>query len=256
VLFAKLEDERIAELRERFSGSQKERLDREEGRTSASRQAEPAARPSKERQGGEREKAPAPAPAPEPPVPKTPPLADLPVEERFSRLIDLRIAKIVKIERHPKADKLYIETLDDGSGQERVIVSGLVPFYKEEELLGKSIVLVSNLKPAKLRGVESRGLLLAASRKAAGEPGPQGQPTLVKEAVEVLDAGWAAPGTRLGLEGSVAAPAGQARAEIEVDDFFSVPIEAREGSIFVGGSRLVAEGRPLKLLRVPDGEVG
>jgi methionyl-tRNA synthetase len=249
VLFSKLEDERVAELRERFSGSQLERKEREEARPPA---AEPQAKPAP----------PAPA-APKPAAPKLPPLADLPIEERFERLIDLRVAKIVKIERHPKADKLYVETLDDGSGQERVIVSGLVPFYKEEELLGKHIVLVSNLKSAKLRGVESRGMLLAASRKAAGEPGPQGQPTLVKEAVEVLEAPWAAPGTRLGLEGrssvgapSAASPSTMPAAEIEVDDFFSVPIEARGGSAFIGGSRLVADGRALSTLKVPDGEVG
>jgi methionyl-tRNA synthetase len=240
VLFSKLEDDRVAELRERFSGSQKERKEREEARP-------PAAEP----------------PAKQPPAaPKVPPLADLPIEERFERLIDLRVAKIVKIERHPKADKLYVETLDDGSGQERVIVSGLVPFYKEEELLGKHIVLVSNLKPAKLRGVESRGMLLAASRKVAGEPGPQGQSTVVKEAVEVLEAPWAAPGTRLGLEGrpiaseAAATASPSATPEIEVDDFFSVPIEARGGAAYIGASRLSAEGRALSLLKVPDGEVG
>jgi methionyl-tRNA synthetase len=240
VLFSKLEDDLVAALRERFSGSQKERLEREDAKA-----------PAADKAGAPAHAAPAPSPA----APKAPLLADLPIEERFERLVDLRVAKIVKIERHPKADKLYIETLDDGSGQERVIVSGLVPFYKEEELLGKHIVLVSNLKPAKLRGVESRGMLLAASRKAAGEPGPQGQPTMVKEAVEVLEAGWAAPGTRLGLEGRPPASP-PAMPEIEVDDFFSVPIASRGGSVFIGGSRLAADGRPLSLLRVPDGEVG
>jgi methionyl-tRNA synthetase len=177
-----------------------------------------------------------------------PPLAELPLEERFEKLLDLRVAKIVKIERHPKADKLYIETLDDGSGQERVIVSGLVPFYKEEELLGKSIVLVNNLKAAKLRGVESRGMLLAASRKAVGEDGAS-----VKEAVEVLDAGDAAPGTRLSLEGrGLPGPV----AEIDVDAFFSMPIRAGGGFARVGGCRLVAGQRPFSLERVQDGEVG
>jgi len=76
------------------------------------------------------------------PEAKAPPYADLPQEQRFLKLIALKEARIVKIERHPKADKLYVETLDDGSGIERVIVSGLVPFYKEEELLGKNIILV------------------------------------------------------------------------------------------------------------------
>ena len=245
VLFAKLEDDRIAELRERFSGSQKERIDRDEARAKEKRSADAAAeKPAKAA-------APVAAPPAVPAAPKAPPLADLPIEERFERLVDLRVAKIVKVERHPKADKLYIETLDDGSGQERVIVSGLVPFYKEEELLGKSIVLVNNLKSAKLRGVESRGMLLAASKKAAGEDG-----SVVKEAVEVLDAPWAAPGTRLCLEGRASLSAADTASETDADGFFSVPIEARGGFAYVGSARLVADGKPLSLLRVPDGEVG
>ncbi|HRY73492.1 MAG TPA: methionine--tRNA ligase, partial [Spirochaetia bacterium] len=123
---------------------------------------------------------------------------------------------------------------------------GLVPFYKEEELLGKHIVLANNLKPAKLRGVESRGMLLAASRKSEGEG--------VKEAVEVLDAGGAAPGTRVVLEGQD--PAVPADAEIDVDAFFSVAIRAEGGAAMVGGKRLLADGKPFALARVPEGEVG
>ena len=53
----------------------------------------------------------------------------------FNEKIALKIAKIMKVEKHPEADKLYIETLDDGSGQERIILSGLVPYCTEEELL-------------------------------------------------------------------------------------------------------------------------
>jgi methionyl-tRNA synthetase len=241
VLFAKLEDDRIAELRDRYSGSQKERADREaeSGRATGASGAAGAPKAAPE--------AVQPKPKAEH-IPAPPPLPDLPVEERFERLVDLRVAKIVKIERHPKADKLYIETLDDGSGNERVIVSGLVPFYKEEELLGKSIVLVNNLKTAKLRGVESRGMLLAASRVSEGEGGSS-----VKEAVEVLDAGDAAPGTRISLEGR---PIPGEAGEIDVDAFFSVPIAAKGGFAFIGSHRLVAGDRPFVLARVPEGEVG
>ena len=178
------------------------------------------------------------------PVPKPVPYADLPIEERFARLIDLKVAKIIKIERHPKADKLYVETLDDGSGQERVIVSGLVPFYKEEELLGKHIVLVNNLKPAKLRGVESRGMLLAAS--VDGEDG--------KEVCEVIDVSWAAPGTRLLLTGQDTALT--VEEQIDVDTFFSVPIRAIGGSVLVGSKTLEADSLICRTLRVTDGDVG
>ena len=254
VLFAKLEDDLVATLRERYSGSQKERRERAAGgEGSGAGRAEVAAHNAPAKPAA---KAEAPKPAaerssaePRSAEPKPAPYADLPVEERFARLVDLRVARIVRIERHPKADKLYIETLDDGSGTERVIVSGLVPFYKEEELLGKSIVLVNNLKPAKLRGVESRGMLLAASRKVEGEGG-----AVVKEAVEVLDAGQAAPGTRVLLEGQD--PAAQPAQEIDADAFFSVPIRAEAGTAMVGAKRLLAAGAPFSFAKVAEGEVG
>ncbi len=75
--------------------------------------------------------------------------------------VDLRVAQIINIERVEKADKLYKLTIDLGN-ETRTIVSGLVPFYKEEELLNKQIVVVANLKPAKLRGIMLEGMLLAA----------------------------------------------------------------------------------------------
>ena len=243
VLFTKLEDDFVATLRERYSGSQKERRERE---ARGERGAESAA------SGKALASSPSLAPAlqaaqakPAAPEPKPAPLAELPLGERFARLVDLRVATIVKIERHPKADKLYVETLDDGSGAERVIVSGLVPFYKEEELLGKHIVLVNNLKAAKLRGIESRGMLLAASRHT--EEGG-------KEAVEVLDAGDVAPGTRVILEGQDESiiPC----AEIDVDGFFSVPLRAVSGAAVVGSSRLLAGGRAFSFSKVPEGEIG
>ena len=75
--------------------------------------------------------------------------------------VDLRVAQIINIERVEKADKLYKLTIDLGN-ETRTIVSGLVPFYKEEELLNKQILVVANLKRAKLRGIMSEGMLLAA----------------------------------------------------------------------------------------------
>ena len=83
--------------------------------------------------------------------------------EHFMREVELRVARITDVHPHPDADKLYIETLDDGSGEARQIVSGLVPHYQAQELLNKHIILVANLKAAKLRGVMSNGMLLAAS---------------------------------------------------------------------------------------------
>ncbi len=78
----------------------------------------------------------------------------------FAKL-DLRVALVEKIEVVPKADKLYILNLDLGY-EKRVIVSSIREFYKPEELEGKKIIVLVNLKPAKFRGVQSNGMLLAA----------------------------------------------------------------------------------------------
>lgn len=75
--------------------------------------------------------------------------------------VSLKVGQIVKVERVEKSDKLYKLSVDLGN-EIRTIVSGIVPYYKEEELLNKKIVVVANLKPVKLRGVESNGMLLAA----------------------------------------------------------------------------------------------
>ena len=75
--------------------------------------------------------------------------------------VKLKVAKILSVERIPDAKKLYKLEVDLGY-EKRTVVSGLVPYYKEEELVGKKVALVSNLKPAKLRGIESNGMLLAA----------------------------------------------------------------------------------------------
>ena len=76
--------------------------------------------------------------------------------------VSLCTAQITACEKVPKSDKLYRLQLDDGTPEGRQIVSGIAAWYKPEELIGKKIVVVANLKPAKLRGVESRGMLLAA----------------------------------------------------------------------------------------------
>lgn len=76
--------------------------------------------------------------------------------------VDLRIAEIKQAEKVEGADKLLKLQLDVG-GEPRQIVAGIALHYKPEELIGKKITIVANLKPAKIRGVESHGMLLAAS---------------------------------------------------------------------------------------------
>ena len=82
--------------------------------------------------------------------------------EEFAK-VDLRVAKIITAENHPKADKLFKLQLDDGSGTPRQICAGIREHYSAEQLVGRSIIIVANLAPRMLRGEESRGMLLAAS---------------------------------------------------------------------------------------------
>lgn len=90
-----------------------------------------------------------------------PPLLDI---DQFLS-VQLRTAKVVTAERVPKADKLLRLVVDLG-GETRQIVAGIAATYTPEELVGRTIVVVANLKPAKLRGVESQGMLLAADAGA------------------------------------------------------------------------------------------
>lgn len=75
--------------------------------------------------------------------------------------IKLKVAEVISCENHPKADKLYVLQLKIGEEQ-RQVVSGIKEFYSPEDLVGKKVVVITNLKPVKLRGVESKGMILAA----------------------------------------------------------------------------------------------
>jgi methionyl-tRNA synthetase len=81
----------------------------------------------------------------------------------FAKL-ELRVGKILHCEQHPKADKLLVLKVKVGP-EERTIVSGIRQWYKPEELVGKKVIIVANLKPVKLRGIESQGMILSAEDK-------------------------------------------------------------------------------------------
>ena len=215
IYFSTMDSKTIDSYRSRYAGSQKDRTEGKEKKTVTK---------EKKVQQKEIEKA-----------------AD-PVAH-FNQYIALKTAKIVKVDKHPEADKLYIETLDDGSGSERVILSGLVPYLKAEELLGKTVVIVDNLKPRKMRGIESRGMLLAADYKD-----PDG-----KDCVEVLDCPWTKPGTPVVLKG--AAIDAEKPIEIEADTFFAIDIEVKNNVVCVGGIPLVADGKEIRTENTVNGGV-
>lgn len=82
--------------------------------------------------------------------------------DEFSKL-DLRVATVIAAREHPNADKLMLLQIDVGDRQKQ-IVAGIRGHYRAEELLGRQIVVVNNLEEVMLRGEESNGMLLAASR--------------------------------------------------------------------------------------------
>lgn len=88
---------------------------------------------------------------------------DIMVEEDPFAKLDLRVAEILEVKDHPNADKLYLAHIDLGKMGKRVLVAGLKNHYLSNELMGKKIVVVTNLEPATIRGVTSNGMLLAAT---------------------------------------------------------------------------------------------
>ena len=97
---------------------------------------------------------PAPAPAP-PPGPAKVTIDDF-------RKLEFKTGKVIECVPHSNADKLFVMKVDVG-GETRQIVSGIRAYYQPEELVGKTVVVVTNLQPAMLRGIESQGMVLAAS---------------------------------------------------------------------------------------------
>lgn len=218
VFFTPLDQKTADAFREKFSGSQQERKDKSEGKQ------------KKEKKQEKKKEEPQVLPESEQPV-------------HFAKNIQLKVAKILKVERNPESDKLYVEHVDDGSGTDRVIQSGLVPYLKEEDLLGKTVIIADNLAPRKMRGIESRGMLLAADYK--DENG--------KDCVEILTAPWAAPGTKVVLEGDDVNA--EKPAEIQADTFFQIEIKVIDKAVQIGGKNLVVDGKPLLTEKTVNGPV-
>lgn len=160
----------------------------------------------------------------------------------FNEHIELKVAVIKSVECNPQGDRLYIEHMDDGSGEDRIIQSGLRPYLKEEELLGQHVIIASNLAPRKMKGVESRGMLLAADYTEDG-----------KEKVELLTAPWATAGTPVILEGADASF--QKPAKIDIDKFCKVEMKIKDFTAQIAGTKLTADGKPLTTKKSNDCEI-
>ncbi|QHX42972.1 methionine--tRNA ligase [Treponema vincentii] len=235
IIFKTLENDAIAAYRERYAGSQKERA-AQAGKQAAGKQAGGEQGGKKQQSAGsknEKQKA-------------KPEWADVPPEKLFTDYISLKTAKIISVEKHPDADKLFVETIDDGSEGERVILSGLAPYFAPEELVGADIILAENLKPRKMRGIESKGMLLASHYTDADGT----------ERVELVGMPGAAAGTPVTLEGAEATtPPVQKPQAIDAELFFAVPFTVEDFRVCAAGKQLLVNGKPLVMKHVKSGTV-
>jgi len=149
--------------------------------------------------------------------------------------LDLRVAVVTEVRDHPQADKLYVLKIDFGSEQ-RQLCAGLKPYYPREELLGKHLVVVTNLKPAKLRGELSQGMLLAADSGSV---------------VGVLNAPGSPPGTQVTAEGV----SGKGAPPIEIGDIAALALEAKAGKAYINGKQLRTDGEAVRVDKGVEGRI-
>jgi len=152
--------------------------------------------------------------------------------------VEMKVGKIIEISLHPDAERLYVEKIDLGGGEIRTIVSGLVSYYQPEELLGKQVLVASNLKPATLRGVLSEGMVLAVQKR---------------KKLEVLFLPEAPLGALATLQGEDP----QLKTEqITIDEFFEAPVKAKDHQCQLGDVPLVVDGKLLQTVTLPNGNLG
>ncbi|XP_010527469.1 PREDICTED: methionine--tRNA ligase, cytoplasmic-like isoform X2 [Tarenaya hassleriana] len=151
-LFKELKDEEVQQYQEKFAGSQGDRRAREAEAANMVEQLKKT-----QLSDGKKQK---PSKASEAAKAKPKPAAE--PEITITRL-DIRVGKIVKVQKHPDADSLYIEEIDVGEEKPRTVVSGLVKHIPLDEMQNRMVCVLCNLKPVKMRGIQSQAMVLAAS---------------------------------------------------------------------------------------------
>lgn len=185
-LYRKLEEKELSALRAKHSGKQQKAKEQQKGQKSDGKQKE------------------------QPQETKKISISD----------VDLEVGQIIEVTKHPQAEKLYIEKVQLANNEVRQICSGLALHMPPEALMGKKIILVKNLKPAKLRGVESAGMLLAA--EAEGK-------------LEVLS-----PDVPVGTKVVSKEFPPNPKAQISIDEFFTIKMELKFNALLADGAPLVA----------------
>jgi methionyl-tRNA synthetase len=154
--------------------------------------------------------------------------------------LNLKVAKVLEAKLHPNSDKLIVMSIDIGEETPRQLVAGLQKYYSPEELVGKKIAVVSNLKPAKLGGELSQGMLIAAEDSNV-------------KVVKIIEPSGGNPGDQVKC-GSMESSS----KEIKIDDFFKLKILTKDGNIFVKNynENLMLKGEPIKIDLPDNCEIG
>jgi methionyl-tRNA synthetase len=172
------------------------------------------------------------------------------IKPKFADL-DLEVGQILSVEKHPNAEKLFVEKIQLGGGEVRQVVSGLVGHYFAEDLVGKNVVIVKNLAAAKLRGVESEGMLLAAEGHEQAPP-HDGKAPMEQGAVEVIFPQNSKVGDKVTRKNEKSAP----KPALTISEFRKIKIEVDDFSVVSEGKPLVTESEELKMKNVKKGVVG
>jgi methionyl-tRNA synthetase len=150
--------------------------------------------------------------------------------------VDIEIGEIVSVEQHPDADKLYVEKVRMGNEEEVQVVSGLAKHVSKESLVGKKVMIVRNLAPAKIRGVESRGMLLIAEKG---------------ETVEIIEC----PECNAGNKVVVAGVERKSKKEISFKEFSKIKLEVVGYNALAEGKEMCAAGKAIKTKKIRDGKI-
>jgi methionyl-tRNA synthetase len=142
----------------------------------------------------------------------------------------------VQVDHHPDAAHLYCLKLDCGEADVRIVTAGLVKYYSPEDLTGRSVLMLANLKPVEMRGVLSQGMVLVCEKR---------------NKLELLDAGDAAPGIRVEVESQAAAQDG----EISIDLFKAAPLRIVDSQMMFDDLPCCIDGRQIVTRVLKNGPV-
>lgn len=170
------------------------------------------------------------------------------VEKNDFELLDLRVGKIISVENHPDSDKMYVETIDVGEDEPRTIVSGLKDYYSLDEMKGKKIVVLCNLKPAKLRGVKSSGMVLVSESETDCDVEDGRDEKKSKLGLLLSDA---KVGANLICNGKIA----NNSSRIKVDKFFEMDFKSDGDKVYFDKKEVIIDDKSLKVDRKVKGSI-